>query len=338
MARDEIVAYVEGFAASFGPPLRLGSRVTAVRARADGGYLVETDGGSYQAANVIVAAGYFHQPRLPAWVGSLPAGVTTLHTSQYQKPQSLPDGAVLVAGCGQSGAQIAEELVESGRRVFVAVGQAGWAPRRYRGRDIMRWAVELGMFDTPLDKMPSPEVRFAANPQISGKGGGRTVHHHTLAGQGAILMGRLLDYREGRLQFGQDLHQSLTASDEFADMFLSGIDKYVNGSGRAAPPAEEQPPRHGYRQEPPAELELEAEGINTIIWATGYRWDFSWVELPVFNERGYPIQQQGATDLAGLYFLGLNWLHTNGSSLFYGVGKDAAHIAAHLTARERAPK
>lgn len=334
LARDEVVAYLEEYAALFDPPLRFGVEVTAVEQNEGGdGYLVHTADQVYEAANVVVAVGAFQQPDIPAFSRNVPEEIVQLHSSEYQNPEALSEGAVLVVGSGQSGCQIAQELNESGRQVYLCTGSAGRLPRRYRGRDGMWWAIKLGMVDQTVDELESPAERFEANPQISGKDGGQDINLHQFARDGIVLLGRLEDVRGRQAVLAPDLHDNLAAADKMAEQFRKGVDKYVRKAGLDVPEESVDEPQDGYDQELITEFDLAEAGINVIIWATGFDWDFSWIQLPIFDEWGYPIQQRGVTDYPGLYFLGLHWLHTLKSGLFLGVGEDAEHVAAHIAER-----
>jgi putative flavoprotein involved in K+ transport len=171
MSRDQFVAHLGQYAERFKPPMRYGMRVAAVEAR-DGGYLVRTGDETFRASNVVMATGSYQQPKIPSFSANLPAGIRQLHSSEYRNPQALPPGAVLVVGSGQSGSQIAEELYQSGRQVYLSIGSAGRFPRRYRGKDTAWWADAAGFFDRTVDKLPSPKAKFVGAPVVTGKDGG----------------------------------------------------------------------------------------------------------------------------------------------------------------------
>lgn len=334
LSRDEVVEYLEEYAASFDPPLRLRTEVTSVEPGEDGeGYLVHTHEGTMRASNVVVAAGTFQEPAIPPIAEDVPAGIVQMHSSEYESPANLRDGAVLVVGSGQSGCQIAQELFEAGREVYLATGKAPRLPRTYRGKDGMWWAHRLGMMDETVEDLDSPEQRFAANPQISGKGGGREIDLHEFARDGITLLGHLEGFRDGTAVFAGDLHENLEMGDQSATMIRKGADEYVETTGMDLPEEAVDQSGDGYRQDEIAELDLAAAGVAAIIWATGFRWDFSWVQAPVFDEAGYPVQRQGVTESPGLYFLGLHFLHTRKSGLLLGITEDAAHVAAHIAGR-----
>jgi putative flavoprotein involved in K+ transport len=337
MVKDEIVAYVEGFADSFAPPVLEGVAVTEV-ARGDGdGFRVATSHGELTCAHVVLAVGAYHRPAIPRVGERLPARVCQLHSSGYRNASSLPDGAVLVVGSGQSGAQIAEDLHLAGRDVHLAVGSAPRVARRYRGRDCVAWLHDIGHYRMPIERHPEgPAARREANHYVTGRGGGRDIDLRTFAREGLRLHGRLLGCAEGRMAFAGDLAANLDAADATAERIKDTIDRHIEAAGIDAPAerryvATWQPPDDGARP-----LDLEAAGVRTVIWATGFAADWSWVRLPAFDGTGYPEHVRGITTLPGLSVLGLPWLHTWGSGRFAGIAEDAGHVAGHIAARLRA--
>ena len=335
MPRDEVVAHLEAYARSFNAPVRLGVEVSSVeREPLTGRYAVETNGGPLEADNVIIAVGLFQQPKIPPMASRVPSGVLQIHSSEYRNAEALPPGAVMVVGSGQSGAQIAEELYQAGRKVYLCIGSTGRIGRRYRGRDTVRWLDHIGFFKT-VDELPSPQSRFVATPHVSGKAGGRTLNLHQFARDGVVLLGHLTDVGEGKVTLAPDMMESMAQADKLAGDITKAIDAYILEAGLDVPeePAGETELRDGFQAEVLSELDLASAGIATIIWAAGYSFDFGWVRLPIYDAAGYPIQKRGATAYPGLYFLGLPWIHTGKSGLLWGVGADAADIAADLAAR-----
>lgn len=333
MPRDEVVSYLEGYAASFRAPVCFGQQVTAV-ARHNSHYLVQTTQGDYRAANVVIATGIFQKPHIPAYRASLPGGLNQLHTGEYRNPAKLPPGAVLVVGSAQSGCQIAEELYQSGRKVYLSVGaSSGRVPRKYRGQEILRWLVQTGFFEQTFEQAPPPKNKFAGNPQISGKDGGHTLNVHKFARQGVTLLGRMNGAQGDKLSFAPDLRDSLEKIDNFEDFVVSKIDEFIAAKQIKAPGESLLKFTDGYKAEIITELDIEKCGITSLIWGTGYKYDYSWVHLPVFDSTGFPLQADGITDSAGLYFLGLPWQRVRGSGGLYGIGEDAATIASHLAER-----
>jgi putative flavoprotein involved in K+ transport len=332
MPRDRVVAYFEDYIESFRLPIQYGVRVSSVEPNG-AGYLVHTDEATIETANVVIATGLFQQPRIPPFSANLPAEVQQLHSSQYRNPAALPPGAVLVVGSAQSGGQIAEELYQSGRKVYLCVSGAGRGPRRYRGQDIVRWMDRAGFNSVTVDELPSPKHKFTSNPLVSGKDGGRTLNPHQFARDGVVLLGRMQAAQGGKITLAPDLKENLAKSDKFQADLLKRIDDYIEKAGLDVPPAVLHELRDGYDAEVITELDVQSAGITSVIWATGYTFDFSLVQLPVVDADGYPLQKRGVTGFPGLYFVGLPWLHTSGSGVLGGVGDDAAHIAADIASR-----
>ena len=337
MSRNEIIAYLEQYAKRFALPVRLGTRVNRVERNARwASHLISTaDGESILARNVVIAAGLYQKPKKPAFSAGFAADIAQVHSDGYRNPQTLRPGAVLVVGSAQSGAQIAEELYEAGRKVYLAVGRAGRVPRRYRGRDANWWSDKIGLYDRTADSLPSPKARFAAKPLISGTKGGHTLNLHQFARDGVILLGRLQGVDNGKIMLAPDLHENLAKADQHEAEFTKAVDAYVAKAGIVVP--EETLPvlRDGFDLPETSELDVRAAGITNVIWATGYGFDFSLVRLPILDGDGYPIQKCGVTGYPGLFFLGLPWLRNAKSGLIYGVGEDAAYIAQKIAADDQ---
>lgn len=334
MPRDDIIATFERYVADYALPLRFGVWVMAVEPLAGrSGYRVRTSAGDYEAAHVVIATGLYQQPKIPDFAARLPAGILQLHSGQYRRPDGLPPGAALVVGSGQSGCQIAEELYKSGRRVYLSIGGTGRGPRRYRGQDIFRWLDWTGFLDRTPDKLPSPKARFAANPHVSGAGGGHDLNLHQFARDGVTLLGHLTGADDITVAVATDRKASLAKSDQITAMLVKMIDDYVARTGMEAPEEHLPEQRDGYQGEEITALNLAAAGISSVIWAAGYSFDFSLVRLPVLDGDGFPLTQRGVTAFPGLYFLGLPWLNTQKSGLLMGVGEDAAFVAGDIAAR-----
>jgi putative flavoprotein involved in K+ transport len=333
LTRDEIIAYFEKYAERFHLPVRYGVRVESVAQKKSGnGYVVETSIGSFEAHNVVVATGLYQKPKLPAFSGDFPPDIKQIHSDEYRNPESLPGGAVLVVGTGQSGAQIAEELYQSGRKVYMSVSRAGRVPRRYRGKDANWWHDRMGDYERTVDQLPSPQAKFASKPQISGKDGGHTLNLHQFARDGVTLLGRIEGVAAGTVMLTPDLKENLARADKFEADFANKIDEFIAKNGIDAPEEVLPQLRDGYDTEEAGELNLKDANITTVIWATGYSFDFRMVRLPVFDGDGFPIQKRGITDYPGLYFVGLPWLHNAKSGILFGVAQDAAHIASAINA------
>ena len=334
MKRAEIVSHLEQYASSFGAPVRFGVTVTAVDPAPGSGYVVSTaSGDTYAAANVVVATGSFQFPKPSKLAETFPQDIPQIHSSRYRNPDCLPPGAVLVVGSADTGCQIAEELCESGRQVYLCVGRSSRRPRRYRGKDYAFWAVTLGLVDQTADQLPDPGARFAANPHLTGKNDGYTLNLHHFARNGVVLLGRLVDVRDNTIALAPDLRENLVFADKGSDDFKNKVDAFVRERGmdvQAPQPDPIDEVRSDAGEHAPTTLDLRTAGITCVIWANGYGFDYSWVHLPVLDSWGYPIQQRGATKFPGLYFLGMNLLHSRKSGILFGVGDDAAHIAAEI--------
>lgn len=334
MDRDDLVARLETYLERLDPPIRYETQVKSVE-RIDAGYRVRTDKGDFEAANVVIATGLFQNPRIPLFSTKISSDIHQLHSSEYRNPEALPAGAVLVVGSAQSGCQIAEELYRTGRKVYLCVGNAGRVPRRYRGKDATRWLLELGFFDMTADKLPSPKAKFAGSIQATGRDGGHSINLHQFARDGVVLLGHIQDIQQNRIILATDLMETLAKTDQAEADFIKQVDEYLEKTGQEA--AMESIPglRDGYKAEPISELDLKSAGITSVLWATGYKFDFSMVKLPVFDEDGYPVQERGVTGYPGLYFVGLPFLDTGKSGLFFGVGENAAHIALAMAERNQ---
>jgi putative flavoprotein involved in K+ transport len=331
MKKNEIIAYLDAFIAKVNAPVREGVAVQRLVARPQGGYQLSTSAGEFSADQVIVASGGYHTPIIPRLAERLPAHITQLHSEQYRSPQALPEGAVLVVGSGQSGAQIAEDLHLAGRQVFLAVGDAPRCARFHRGKDVVDWLAEMGYYDIGVDSHPLREgVRDNTNHYVTGRDGGRDIDLRRFALEGMQLFGRLEGLEGNRLHFADDLNTSLDAADAVYNRINASIDKYIAEQGIDAPAGSTYEPLWRPEQSNTT-LDLASAGITSIIWCIGFQPDFSWVDLPVFNGRSYPGHTRGVTAQPGLYFLGLPWLHTWGSGRFSGVARDAEHVVAHLS-------
>ncbi|MFK8252479.1 MSMEG_0569 family flavin-dependent oxidoreductase [Ancylobacter terrae] len=330
MVKEQILGYLKGFRAVVDPPIREGVAVTRVSPRGGGGFHVATSDGEYTADQVVVASGGYREPIIPAMAARLPAGIAQLHSEQYRNPQSLPDGAVLVVGSGQSGAQIAEDLHLAGRKVHLAVGNAPRCARFYRGRDVVTWLADMGYYDMPVEQHPLREgVRDNTNHYVTGRDGGRDIDLRRFAVEGMELYGALRDVDGGQLVFEAGLAKALDEADRTYNGINAAIDKYIADNGIEAPPPSVYVPVW----QPAAErtrLDMAGSGIGAIVWCIGFRPDFRWLDAPVFNGAGQPQHRRGVTGVAGIYFVGLPWLHTWGSGRFGSVGRDAAFIVDHI--------
>jgi putative flavoprotein involved in K+ transport len=330
LPRDQIVAYFDQYIERFQPPIQYNTRVIAVEPMDSQGYRVRTSKGNYEAKNVVIATGFFQKPKLPPFATNLSSGITQFHSSAYRNPESLPQGAVLVVGTGQSGCQIAEELYLHGRKVFLCTGSAGRAPRRYRGKDIIEWLNLVGLFDLTPEQLPPGMRKFDGIPHISGTNGGHTLNLHQFARDGVTLLGHLRDISSDKVTLAPDLYENLAKADQFESEAVNMIDGYIQEKGLDVP-TEELPHLHdGFGQPIIEALDLKAEGISTLIWAMGYTFDYSLVKLPVQDSDGFPIQTRGVTHYPGLYFVGMPWMPSERSGFVLGVGDSAKHIASTI--------
>ena len=338
MVRDDIVRYVEMYRDALQPPLLEGVTVHTVRRQNDR-FRVETSTKTWEASNLIAATGGYHVPKIPSMSRSLPARVQQLHSSTYKNPDQVGDAAVLVVGTGQSGCQIAEDLLIAGKRVHLSVGSAPRSPRWYRGRDVTAWLVDMGYYAVTVDEHPMGKgVRNKVNHYLSGRGGGREIDLRVLATQGLMLHGRLGSIDGNLMHFGDDLAHNLDAADTAAERIKQKIDTYIDQQQIDAPAAE--PFSKAWTVTSANHpLDLEDAQIGTIVWATGFGLRYNWIELDAFDSAGYPEIDRGVcTKVPGLYFLGLPWMWTWGSGRFSGVGADAAHIANRIAAQDHRPK
>ena len=335
MGREEIVRYLEDFAASFSPPLVTG--VAATRLRKEGGFRLETTGGALTADHVVVATGPYQVPIRPRLAERLPESVEQLHSADYRNLESIPDGEVVVVGSGQSGAQIAEDLHLAGRRVHLAVGSAPRVARRYRGRDVVAWLDDMGYYARGIDEFDDADaVRFRVNHYVTGRDGGHDIDLRTFAKQGMQLYGRLTGVRRSAestcLTFADDLAENLDRADAVSESIKDSIDIWIAKNGITAPKESRYHPVWTPENQP---RKLNLDTVSTVIWATGFGQDHRWIEVPVFDGRGYPTHHRGVTSCPGLYFLGLPWQHTWGSGRFCGVAADAEYLARRIVANPR---
>ncbi|MEA3130566.1 MAG: putative flavoprotein involved in transport [Paraburkholderia sp.] len=335
MKTDETIDYLDGFIAHVDAPVIEHAEVKRVKQRDDGVYSIVTTQGDFTADQVVVASGGYHTPIVPRLAERLPAHIVQLQSSAYRNPQALPEGAVMVVGTGQSGAQIAEDLHLAGRKVVLAVGEAPRCARFYRGRDVVDWLADMQYYDMPVEKHPLREgVRDNTNHYVTGRDGGRDIDLRKFATEGMELYGRLDDLRDGHFHFAPTLAANLDAADDTYNRINAGIDGFIEKHGIDAPAGEAYEPVWRPDEERTT-LDLRTSGISAIVWCIGFTPDFSWLDAPVFNGRGYPAHTRGITPIDGLYFVGLPWLHTWGSGRFSGVARDAEFVVQAIREKAR---
>jgi len=338
MKKDEIVRYIEDYAASFDPPVAEGVTVQAVRRGESGKFELETSAGACTADQVVIAVGGYHVPTIPRSAERLSPSVMQLSSSQYKNPGALAAGEVLVVGTGQSGCQIAEDLHLAGRKVHLALGGAPRTARFYRGKDVVDWLDEMGYYRMPVHDHPMKErVRAKANHYVTGRDGGRDIDLRKFAKEGMHLYGRLVDIRADKAYFGADLRKNLDQADAAAESIKNTIDGFIASKDIDAPVEARYLPVWEPDHEP-RELDLAQSNVQAVVWCIGFHADYRWIEIPVFDGKGYPSHQRGVSSAPGLYFLGLPWLYTWGSGRFSGVAADAAYLAEQIRSRRESTR
>ncbi len=328
--KEDVADYFVSYAEKFGAPIRCGVEVTnAQRIVGQSGFRVETSDSVIEAANIVAATGPFQKPVMPPIVPN-DIGVMQMHSTGYRNPDQLPDGAILVVGAGSSGSQIADELLRSGRQVFLSVGPHDRPPRRYRGRDFCWWLGVLGKWDIAAPSPGTEHVTIA----VSGAEGGKTVDFRRFAERGMTLLGRTEGFADGVLSFADDLAKNIAHGDANYLSVLEEADAHIDRYGLdlpLEPDAKIIGPDPTCLSDPIRSLDLVAQGITSIIWATGFAPDYNWLKADVFDTQGRPQHVRGVTSEPGLYFLGLPWQSRRGSAFIWGVWHDAKYIADQIT-------
>ena len=327
--KDRIAAYFETYAKLFNAPVRTGVEVKhVVRNVGRAGFTIETSGGFIEAKRVVAATGPFQRPVIPP-IAPESGSITQIHSAEYRNPEQLPEGATLVVGAGSSGVQIADELLRSGKRVYLSVGPHERPPRSYRSRDFVWWLGVLGKWNAETIEPNREHVTIA----VSGALGGNTVDFRELAHRGITLVGMTKLFRGDVVTFEPDLADNLERGDKNYIELLDEADAYIADNGLDFP---EEPEARAFRPDPPCvfdpilELNLADAGVTSIVWATGFRADYGWLNVNAFDQHGRPKHQRGVSTEPGVYFLGLPWQSCRGSSFIWGVWHDARHIAMHI--------
>lgn len=334
MPRDAFVTYMQEWAAGFDAPVRAGVDVAKIGPH-EGKFKLVTNRGALTADTVIVATATYQHPRIPAVASQLPSSIHQVHAENYKNPEQCPQGAVLVVGSGQTGCQLVEDMLRAGRTVYLCVGRTGRLPRRYRGRDCLEWQRDMGLLDRTPDMLDSPAERFLGDPHLTGRDGGATVSLHDYAKRGVTLLGRLENVDGDTLRFGANLQDDMRYADSFSDDLMRRIDDYITSANIQAPPPTDAelaggPGSEDWSIDTIEKLTFSGTGIRTVIWATGFTYDFSWIDYPMTDEMGYPVTRNGATCVNGLYFCGLNWMTRRKSGILYGVKEDAKAVAENV--------
>jgi putative flavoprotein involved in K+ transport len=328
MSAADFAGYLSAYARSFDAPLVSHTLVTRVQQTATG-FAVTTDRGTWTACNVVIATGYHSCDKVPDLAAGLAPDVVQLTSGGYRSPSSLPDGAVLVVGASASGVQIAHELAGADRRVFLAVGSHTRLPRRYRGRDILWWLDRVGSFDRTIEQVSNP-AKAEPSLQLVGTPDPRGVDLGVLQEAGVQLAGRLRALRTTTAEFADDLGESVAAAQERLVRMLGDVDRYA-AAGQATKVAPDPPPAIP-TPACPGRIDLRREGITGVVWATGYRPRYPWLQVPVLDPSGHIRHRRGVTEVPGLYAIGLRFQYRRNSTFIDGARHDAAYVAEHITA------
>jgi putative flavoprotein involved in K+ transport len=303
--------------------------VTELRAD-DGGFVLSIPDGTIHARHVVVATGPFQRPRIPQFSEDVSPSVLQTDPTRYRRPEDLPDGAVLVVGSGASGCQIGDELLRTGRTVFLSVSRHRRVPRRLRGKDVYWWLDRMGRFAQTIDSLPGRH--WPPSTVVTGLSGGYDVNVRQMAADGIRVLGRVIGASDGTLAVARNANEVLDEADAAFAGFLAAAREFA-ATNPDVELSEEEPTGSAVLPAKVAEVEyldLRREGVAAIVWATGYDYDYGWLRAPVLDVQGRPLQQRGVTEAPGLYFLGLHWMHTFKSGLLAGVGSDAEYLAEHM--------
>lgn len=327
--KDQCADYFEAYVKKFDMPVRTGAEVNKVERKAGHkGFIVETSAGTIEAEHIVAATGAFQTPVIPP-IAPVDDSLLQIHSAAYRNPDQLPKGAVMVIGAGSSGAQIADELRRSGREVYLSVGAHDRPPRAYRDRDYCWWLGVLGLWDVPALEPDKEHLTIS----VSGAYGGKTVDFRALAHDGITLVGMTKAFKNGSVTFENDLVGNVEYGDKNYLGVLDQADAYILKHGLDLPKDPEarvQLSDPECLSNPVLELDLKEAGVSSIIWATGYSQDFSWIKEDVLGENNKPKHSRGVSSEPGIYFLGLPWQSRRGSSFIWGVWHDAKYIADQI--------
>jgi putative flavoprotein involved in K+ transport len=334
----EVVRFVQDYATFIKAPVRCGVEVTSLELPSDRErYLLTTNSGTIEAANVVIATGPYQRAAIPTMSSDIPKNIFQVHSSAYRNPNQLPPGSVLVVGSGASGCQIADDLQQSGRQVYLSVGRHSRTPRRYRGKDFAYWGAALKRPEQIVDTVPV-NLRKGAEVLLTGANGGYDVDLRSMAARGMVLLSHSQGIKAGDLILADDLEQHLAKGDESFASFKKSVDEYVTRNGLDVAEVQESEVSPNISQEistPVSHLNFKDAGVGAIVWASGFRYEFEFVKLPIFAEDGEPVHRRGVTQMPGIYFLGLRWLYKRKSAFLLRASgaEDAAYLAEQIIAR-----
>jgi putative flavoprotein involved in K+ transport len=333
LPRDEIVDHLTSYSQGFKAPVREGVNVSGLAGGDGRGFVLQTSSGEIHANEVVLASGGYQKPHRPPAASGLPPSLYVIDAEAFTNPAALPPGPVLVVGSGQTGCQLAEEIFNAGREVYLACGRAPWIPRRMEDRDTIAWITDTPFFEAALSDLPSPMARLLGNPQASGGGGGHDLNYRTLQAIGVHLLGRLAGVEDGHAHFAPDLAESVA----FGDARYADICELIRKSCAArGVPAPEMKPAPAFSADPPGTLDL--SGLGAVIFTSGFRPDYtSWVSFPdAFDDMGFPMQKDGSSEIVpGLHFMGVHFQRKRKSATLLGVGEDATVLAERILAGRR---
>ena len=327
----EVIAFIDRYAQMISAPVEVHTAVTSVRT-SDDDYLVVTDKGTWQCRTIVLATGACNIARIPEAAAGLAPEIAMFTTLNYRSPEQLPAGSVLVVGASASGTQLADEIHRSGRPTTIAVGQHIRAPRIYRGRDIQWWMDAAGVLDERYDQVDDiRRARRVPSLQLTGSLARTTLDLNALSAIGVRMVGRLTGIQDGKVQFSGSLHNQCALSDLKMNRLLNTIDDWAASTGvdNEVEPPIRLPPTH-VPESPPLSIDLRAAGIRAIVWATGYRPDFSWLHVPVFDRKGQISHDGGVVAAPGMYLLGMQFMRRRKSALIDGAGDDAGDLGDQL--------
>ena len=328
----ETVNYIQNFAEHIGSQIYTNENVNNI-SKKNNEYIIKTSKRILKSNTIILASGAFGKAYIPPINTELSNEILQLHSAQYKNPSQLPEGGVLVVGSGQSGAQIAEELLENGKKTWLAVSKCGRRPRRYRGKDSSWWNYEMGSFNKTVENTPF-EQRWTCSPHTSGSRGGRDINLIDLEEKGLTLCGTVKKCDSNKVLFNNNLYENLKFSDQHAIDWAKKVDQYIKANNLKMPNETIIKDLRISNNKTNNINEISApKDIASVIWATGFRYDYNWIDLDITNELGYPIQKRGITKFEGLYFMGLQWMHSSKSAQFVGVAEDAEFVVNDIVSK-----